>query len=201
MKLSIQYLQKAIESNAPNVKELTAQVANTLVEQIEHLSQIAGDFSQFAHIGESAREEVNLNDVLDKVLDLYASNEKLVISKQLLEEPVRVIGDRTHMNRLFNNLVLNAIQAVPDDRVARIDIRETLSDGKVLISISDNGQGINQELQSRIFAPNFTTKTSGTGLGLAMCKRIVEQAEGEIWFDTTPGTGTSFFVMFPLMSS
>ena len=101
------------------------------------------------------------------------------------------------MNRLFNNLVLNAIQAVPDDRVARIDIRETLSDGKVLISISDNGQGINQELQSRIFAPNFTTKTSGTGLGLAMCKRIVEQAEGEIWFDTTPGTGTSFFVMFP----
>ena len=82
-------------------RNLTAQVANTLVEQIEHLSQIAGDFSQFAHIGESAREEVNLNDVLDKVLDLLCSNEKLVISKQLLEEPVRVIGDRTHMNRLF----------------------------------------------------------------------------------------------------
>ena len=198
MKLSIQYLQKAIESNAPNVKELTAQVARTLVEQIDHLSQIAGDFSQFAHISESSRERLDLNDVLRNVLDLYSSNDSLRMNQQLLNEPVMVIGDRTHMNRLFNNLVLNAIQAVPAGRVAQIEILETISDGHVLISISDNGTGIAPDLQSRIFAPNFTTKTSGTGLGLAMCKRIVEQADGDIWFDTRPGEGTDFFVRFPL---
>lgn len=63
----------------------------------------------------------------------------------------------------------------------------------------DNGSGINEEVQSKIFTPNFTTKTSGTGLGLAMCKRIVEQTNGEIWFETVIGEGTSFYIEFPLI--
>ncbi|MDQ6610055.1 MAG: HAMP domain-containing histidine kinase, partial [Bacteroidota bacterium] len=68
----------------------------------------------------------------------------------------------------------------------------------VIISISDNGEGIPEEMQSKIFTPNFTTKTSGTGLGLAMCKNIVEQAGGHIWFETAEGQGTTFFVQLPV---
>jgi signal transduction histidine kinase len=67
-----------------------------------------------------------------------------------------------------------------------------------LVSLIDNGEGIPPEMQSKIFIPNFTTKSSGTGLGLAMCKSIVEQAQGKIWFETTPGSGTTFFVELPL---
>jgi signal transduction histidine kinase len=68
----------------------------------------------------------------------------------------------------------------------------------VVITVQDNGAGIPAEMESKIFSPNFTTKTSGTGLGLAMCKGIVENSKGRIWFDTRAGEGTSFHVALPL---
>jgi nitrogen fixation/metabolism regulation signal transduction histidine kinase len=198
MKLSMQFLQKSIESNAPNVKELSENVARTLIEQIDHLSQIANDFSQFANIGDSRKERFDMNDTLRNVLHLHAVNDKMEIIQQLLPNPVMIDADKTHINRLFTNLVLNAIQSVPDTRSARIEVSQSIDGNQVLTKISDNGNGINETIQSKIFTPNFTTKTSGTGLGLAMCKRIVEQAEGEIWFETVQDVGTSFFVKLPL---
>jgi signal transduction histidine kinase len=74
-----------------------------------------------------------------------------------------------------------------------------MQSGKIVISVGDNGLGISEEVKYNIFAPNFTTKTSGTGLGLAMCKRIVEQSDGEIWFETELGVGTTFFVRLPMI--
>ena len=79
-----------------------------------------------------------------------------------------------------------------------IEVEEYLQGATVLIKIKDNGEGIPEHIQPEIFTPNFTTKTSGTGLGLAMCKRIVEQMNGLIWFETTIDEGTSFFVQLPL---
>jgi signal transduction histidine kinase len=198
MKLSMQYLQKSIENNAPNVKELTASVANTLIEQIDHLSQIASEFSQFANIENSNKELFDMNDTLKHALHLYAANDHVKIIPELLKKPVMIEADKTHINRLFTNLILNAIQAVPENQLAKIVIHESMLDGHVLIRITDNGEGIDEEIRSKIFTPNFTTKTSGTGLGLAMCKRIVEQAEGQIWFETVLHEGTSFFIKFPL---
>ena len=77
---------------------------------------------------------------------------------------------------------------------------ELLADGKVLVKVKDNGNGIPEEMQAKIFTPNFTTKTSGTGLGLAMSKGIVEQARGRIWFETKAGEGTTFFVELPVVN-
>jgi two-component system, NtrC family, nitrogen regulation sensor histidine kinase NtrY len=107
--------------------------------------------------------------------------------------------DKTHMNRLFTNLITNAIEACSDKKKCYIKITETVHDGKVLVKLQDNGEGIPEEMRSKIFTPNFTTKSSGTGLGLAMCKSIVEQAGGNIWFETETGKGTSFFVQLPVM--
>jgi signal transduction histidine kinase len=198
MKLSMQFLQKSIESNAPNVKELTEKVAGTLIEQIDHLTHIANEFSQFAHIGESKKEVFDMNETLRNVLHLHTANDRLEIIQNLLPNPVMIGADKTHINRLFTNLVLNGIQSVPDERKATIEVSQSIIDHHVLTRIKDNGHGIDEAIQTKIFAPNFTTKTSGTGLGLAMCKRIVEQAEGEIWFETQPDKGTSFYVRFPL---
>jgi signal transduction histidine kinase len=78
-------------------------------------------------------------------------------------------------------------------------VREELFEGMIRVSIKDNGEGIAPEMQSRIFVPNFTTKSSGTGLGLAMCKGIVEQAQGKIWFETEQGRGTTFHVELPVV--
>jgi signal transduction histidine kinase len=200
MKLSLQYLQKSIAAKSPNVEELTNNVANTLVEQIEHLNHIAGEFSQFANIGNPKNEIFDLNEVIKLVTQLHAVDDRIHINLHVIEKPVMINADRTHINRLFTNLILNAMQAVPPDRNVQINIIEDLTHNTVLIKLKDNGNGINKAVQSKIFTPNFTTKTSGTGLGLAMSKGIVEQAKGKIWFETEAGVGTTFFVELPVLS-
>ncbi len=197
MKLSMQYLQRAIENDAPNVKALTATVAKTMVEQMDHLSNIASEFSQFANIENANKELLDVNEALRSIKQLHHSNDQITMHWNLLTEKIWVQADSTHLNRLFTNLVLNALQAVPEDTRPQITIDQTVSEGKVLLIIRDNGEGIPDSVQPQIFTPNFTTKTSGTGLGLAMCKRIVEQMNGQIWFETSP-QGTSFFVQLPL---
>ncbi|HMU72853.1 MAG TPA: HAMP domain-containing sensor histidine kinase, partial [Ferruginibacter sp.] len=199
MKLSLQYLQKAINNNADNVRELTANVARTLVEQIDHLTHIAGEFSQFANIGNPHNEDFELNEVLRMVTQLHSINDRLQLSWNPVPEPVYVHADRTQINRLFTNLIQNAIQAVPEGTTVRIRIEEERNENNILIKVTDNGTGIAEELQPKIFTPNFTTKTSGTGLGLAMSKGIVEQAKGRIWFETKAGEGTTFFVELPVL--
>lgn len=200
MKLSIQYLQKAIDSNQHNVKELTAGVANTLIEQIDHLSKIAADFSQFANIGNKKIELVDLHQVIGILVDLYSSNPKVNIEWNKVFGSVVMKADKTHMNRVFTNLLANAVDACQDKPVCDIKIKEIQNDGVITISVEDNGEGIPEEMRSKIFTPNFTTKTSGTGLGLAMTKSIVEQAKGNIWFETKEGKGTTFFVQLPVIS-
>lgn len=200
MKLSIQYLQRAIAGDSPNVKELSRKVAGTLVEQIEHLSNIASDFSAFARIGEPNNEEVLLNEVLYSLTSLYQGHEDCEVTYIQPQQDFYVFADKTQMNRLFTNLLLNAIQAIPEDRKGQIVVRLQLTaDSSVIVCVSDNGEGISTEVQSRIFVPNFTTKSSGTGLGLAMCKNIAEQARGEIWFETKLNEGTTFYVKLPLL--
>jgi nitrogen fixation/metabolism regulation signal transduction histidine kinase len=198
MKLSIQYLQKSIDSNQPNVKELSANVAKTLVEQIDHLSKIAFDFSQFANIGNTHEEFFDLHDVLQSMKDLYQSNPHVDFEWKAAGGKAILYADKTQMNRLFNNLLANAVEACTDKTRCRITVNEARDNGRIRISITDNGEGIPDEMQSKIFVPNFTTKTSGTGLGLAMCKGIAEQAKGTIWFETEVGRGTTFHVELPV---
>jgi nitrogen fixation/metabolism regulation signal transduction histidine kinase len=174
MKLSIQYLQKAINTNQPNVKELSGTVANTLVEQIDHLSKIAADFSQFANISTTNAELFDLHNVIASLKELYAPNQQVKISWKPVNGKVMVTADKTQMNRLFTNLLTNAVEAGRKDDICQIEIEERLEGENILISIKDNGEGIPLETQSRIFNPNFKTKTSGPGLGLSMCKGIVE---------------------------
>jgi signal transduction histidine kinase len=197
MKLSMQFLQRSIENDAPGVKELTTSVARTLVEQIDHLSHIASEFSQFANIENARKEILDINESLGSIRQLYEGNEGIRMRWALLDEPAFVHADKTHINRLFTNLIQNALQAVPPGKIPKVEVTESVKDGQLLIRIKDNGEGISEDSKEKIFTPNFTTKTSGTGLGLAMCKRIVEQSNGTIWFETTM-EGTTFFILFPL---
>jgi two-component system, NtrC family, nitrogen regulation sensor histidine kinase NtrY len=199
MKLSIQYLQKAIDNNSKDVKEMTTNVAKTLIEQIDHLSKIASDFSQFANIGNPKNEVFDLHEMLYSLTSLYEATENLDFDWKPVEQRVLLFADKTQLNRLFTNLLQNAIEAssARDMRVIRME--EELNGEYITVSISDNGTGIPEQTRSMIFTPNFTTKSSGTGLGLAMSKGIVEQAKGELWFVTKEGEGTTFFVKLPLL--
>ncbi|MEP6949862.1 MAG: ATP-binding protein [Ginsengibacter sp.] len=198
MKLNLQYLQMAIDNNSPEVKNISLYVANVLLEQIEHLSQIASDFAQFAYIGNSKNQLFDINRTLINVASLYSTDEKMQINTHLYPYEIIIEADKTQINRLFTNLLQNAVQSVPESRKSIIDIRSRLSVKAVTVSIKDNGNGIPKKMYNKIFTPNFTTKTSGTGLGLAMCKGIVEKLNGKIWFETKEGEWTIFFVELPV---
>jgi signal transduction histidine kinase len=198
MKLSIQYLQKSIDNNAPNVKEMSASVARTLIEQIEHLSRIASEFSQFANIGNVKTELFDLHETLQSLVLLHSTQDNIRLSWDKLPRKLMIRADKTQINRLFTNLLQNAVEAVPEEREGLVNVKEEIRDREIIVSVCDNGQGIPEEMESKIFSPNFTTKTSGTGLGLAMCKGIVEHAKGRIWFETRSGEGTVFHVALPL---
>lgn len=198
MKLSIQYLQKAIYNNAPNVKELSSNVAQTLVEQIDHLSRIAAEFSQFANIGNARNEVFDMNTMMSSLVSLHDVQERVNLEWIPDADPLMIEADKTQINRLFTNLLQNAIEAIPEEHQGTVTIKEERNAHSFIMSIHDNGSGIPKSVRNSIFTPNFTTKTSGTGLGLAICKGIVEQSRGSIWFDTEEGKGTTFYVELPL---
>ena len=109
-----------------------------------------------------------------------------------------VHADREHLLRVFNNLLKNAVQAIPEDRDGRIEVRLRHEGDRAIAEVQDNGSGIPGHLRDRIFTPSFTTKGSGMGLGLAMVKRMVEQAGGTVRFDSREDEGTTFVVALPL---
>ena len=199
MKLSIQYLERAIKDNNPNMHEMSQRVSATLVEQIDQLAKIASDFSQFANIGTVKMEVFDITEVLNSLINLYSSNKQLFISFNHPSQSAHINADRTQIRRLFTNLFQNAIEASDRQLVIRIEVDWHIKAHKLQIDITDHGSGIPEEKREKIFTPNFTTKSSGTGLGLAMCKGIVEKANGRIWFDTQVGKGTTFHVFLPLV--
>ena len=199
MKLSIQYLQRSIRDKSPDLEQLSKRVADTLVEQIDQLAKIASDFSQFAHIGNVKLETFDAHDVLGSLVNLYSTGERISLRWSRHPSQVMIHADRNQVNRLFTNLLQNAVEASSANDKINIIIEEKLAGNNWQVAIADNGQGIPEEKQDKIFTPNFTTKTSGTGLGLAICKGIVEKANGRIWFETEEGKGTTFYVVLPVV--
>ena len=109
-------------------------------------------------------------------------------------EGVTVFSDKDQLSRVFVNLIKNAVQAIERNKEGLIEVTFERAESHVTISIEDNGCGISPESEAKMFSPNFTTKSGGMGLGLAMSKEIVESLDGKIWFETAEGVGTRFFV-------
>jgi signal transduction histidine kinase len=199
MKLSIQYLQQAIRSGSGDIKEMAQKASVTLLEQIESLTRIATEFSNFAKMPQALNEKLVLNEIVSSVHDLFRKREDLDIQLSVPIDELYVFADKDQIIRVLNNLINNAIQAIPEHKRGLIEIRLDSNSKSAIICVQDNGTGIPEELQAKVFLPNFTSKSSGTGLGLAMCQQIIESSNGKIYFKTVPGTGTSFYLELPLM--
>jgi two-component system nitrogen regulation sensor histidine kinase NtrY len=197
MKLNIQYLQKTIQDNPDNVIPLAGRVSKTLVEQIDNLVDIANAFSNFAKKNEPKNEIINLNNLLNNICDLFKQEPNTQITfKSFVDHPI-IYFDRNQLVRAFNNIMKNAVQAKKESEDIQIDVLLYEMDNLYKISITDNGEGIPEEVRKKIFEPNFTTKNSGTGLGLSISKKNIEACGGKIYFESTMGIGTSFFIEFP----
>jgi two-component system, NtrC family, nitrogen regulation sensor histidine kinase NtrY len=199
MKLSMQQLERL--SGSPEQAAAYLRKAITrLIEQIDSLAQIASEFSMFANLDIKSKNDVVINEVVESVHDLFSEQKHVDLSLSLPDERFHILGDKNHLIRVFNNLVINAIQAIPSDRRGQIKVSLVKKDKFAIIQISDNGGGIPPEIRDRVFEPNFTTKTSGSGLGLAICKKIIEAHDGDIRFETRDNEGTDFFVEMPLVA-
>jgi signal transduction histidine kinase len=143
-------------------------------------------------------ENFDVSEVLQNSFLLYKNDGSVRLSASIDQGEFWVHGDKKLMGRILTNLIINGIQAVPPEREAHIHIELQGDAQEVVISIRDNGKGIDKEVAQKIFLPNFTTKSTGSGIGLAVAKRGVEHAGGEIWFDTKPNVGTVFYIRLPL---
>jgi len=123
--------------------------------------------------------------------------DNIKIVYQAPELPFIINADRDQLLRCFNNLLKNAIEASPSDRMGIIEISQMITYKNILLTIKDNGNGIPENVREKIFEPNFTTKSSGTGLGLAFVKNSIENAGGKVWFETEMGKGTTFYFSLP----
>ncbi|HET9502851.1 MAG TPA: HAMP domain-containing sensor histidine kinase [Hymenobacter sp.] len=201
MKLSLQYLQKAINERRPNMEDLIGRISQTLITQIDVLSDIATSFSTFTNLPTMRPERLDVGAVLQHCTDLFRQQDGDELGELYLELPPGacvVFADESLLVRTFNNLLLNARQAVPPGRVPRQQVTLRCEAKKALIAIADNGSGIADDVQDKVFRPNFTTKATGSGIGLAVAKRGIESAGGSIWFETVVGEGTTFFIELPL---
>jgi signal transduction histidine kinase len=199
MKLNIQYLQQALRNDHPNAKQMAEKVSVSLIEQIDNLSYIASEFSNFAKMPEARPEELDLNELLDVAMELYLNEQTIKVSISKVEERMIIYSDKSQLLRVFTNLLENATQAIPEGRDGEIEVMLRKEDNNALITITDIGQGIAPDVAERIFQPYFTTKSSGTGLGLAMTKKIIEFWQGQIWFETIEDEGTTFFIRLPIV--
>ncbi len=203
MKLNVQYLLHSFHSDPENLEKRIQNICNVLIQQIENLSQIAGEFNNFAKEPQLNNEYLEINVIVKGVVALFEKASKLnvKITKEIPQTPIMVFGDKSHLIRIFNNLINNAQQALLNERPGRIHITLQQKNGYAIISVSDNGMGISKEKEDKIFLPNFTTKSGGSGLGLPICKKLIESMDGEIFFESELNLGTTFYVTIPIFKS
>lgn len=197
LKLGLQLLDKAWKDKDPKFDQKFERFSKSFVEQIESLSSIASEFSSFAKMPDTKMQKVSLFEVINQAVIIFKQMDNVTINYEAGELFI-VNADRDQLLRCFNNLLKNAIEAIPDSRPGVINIRYKITPGFILLTVTDNGNGIPEAMREKIFAPNFTTKSSGTGLGLAFVKNSIENAGGKVWFETEIGRGTTFFLNLPM---
>lgn len=197
MKLSLQHLQRIFDPNDPDSKKKLDKVAASIIEQIDALANIANEFSNFAKMPKADESRIDLVPLIDNVILFFQEESETEIEFFHATRECWVFADRELMLRVFNNLIKNAIQAIPDERIGTIAIYIHKKENYWKIEIKDNGSGITEEQQDKLFVPYFTTKSNGTGLGLAMVKQIIEMHHGKINYETSP-QGTTFIIDIPI---
>lgn len=201
MRLSIQHMLRMLQEGSPDVKPQVEKISRVLLDQIDNLSSIASAFSGFASLPAGKDEPVDLVDCLRKLVTLFESHERVQVrfNSGVLSQAM-VLADSEQLSRAMLNILTNAVQSIPPDREGLVSVKVSRTADWYTVEIRDNGTGIPADMHEKMFRPNFTTKSSGAGLGLAITRNIIRQYHGDIRFTTRQGEGTSFFVELPVLS-
>ncbi len=198
LRLNAQLIQRAYQEQSPQFDEKFKKFTTMLIEQVDTLAQIANEFSNFAVMPKPKLTKVNLSDVIQNAVTLFRTTTASEINFNLLTDNDIIDADKEQLLRVFNNLIKNALQAINDEKNGSIEINLKKEKNGLLVQVIDNGIGMNDEQKKMIFVPNFTTKTGGMGLGLAMVKSILENINSTISFTSIENEGTVFELRFPL---
>ncbi|WP_332029169.1 HAMP domain-containing sensor histidine kinase [Kaistella sp.] len=194
MKLTIQNFERKFDPADPDIRDKVKHLSRTLVDQIDLVATVASAFSQFAQLPEKNNEIFDLNKEIKNIINVF-SDEKIYFHSN--RDIIMVEMDKIYLSRIITNLVANARQAKHDDRDNIINLDVEQRQKRVIITVDDNGTGIPEDLYDRIFEPNFTSKTSGTGLGLTMVRKMVEDYKGQISVKSEVGKGSTFTISLP----
>ena len=162
-------------------------------DQIFYMDKIVGDLQDYARPIVPEREEIVVEKLIEDVVQSLPHTDGVRIATEVPD--LQLMADPLLMHRVLANLILNAVQAMPDG--GTVTVSASTDDGSVAISVHDTGIGIPDDAKAKLFKPLFTGKAKGTGLGLAVVKRIVEAHAGQITVESEVGKGSTFTVNLP----
>ena len=202
MKLNIEYLQMLWDRKDPKFEGNFKETLNSLLEQIETLSKIATAFSDYAKLPANSPTTFDLSELLKSTIKVYNVENNIAISLIYNEnDNWTIFADKNNLGRVIGNIIKNAIQAIGNKGNGHIELTLNKLVERFQIQISDNGCGIKDEDKAKIFFPNFTTKSSGMGVGLSVSQDIVQGMGGNITFESEVGKGTVFTIDIPILKN
>jgi len=197
IRLTVQNLQRARQGHPEAFGRLFEEGTQTILEEVDQLSRLVGEFSEFARLPAPNPAMEPLERLLDEVLELFASNPGLTIVRRSGDVPPVHI-DRDQISRVFKNIVGNAIDAMTAAQTRELHVDTAIVDGYAEIRFADTGSGFSGDAERRVFEPYFTTKSHGMGLGMAISYRMVAEHGGEIVAENRPEGGARVTVRLPL---
>jgi PAS domain S-box-containing protein len=190
------YLLKGYLTEMPEsqTKKQVKESLDSIENNISYINKIIADLQDYSRSVNPEYINLNLNDLIINVLESITVPANIDVVFEI-GSAIRLKSDPTLITRILTNLIINAIQAMPNG--GKLIISDYRIGNKVSIKITDTGMGISQHVKAQLFTPMFTTKAKGQGLGLAVAKRLVEALKGKISFESQEGKGTTFTIILP----
>ncbi len=201
MQIHLQLLQKAFAKKGSLTLDDAERYLSVLEEEISHLNGIAVDFLFAVKPMNIHLRRQDINSVCQDLIDFITpelEENKIDLDIKLAEFLPKLDLDPNYLKQAFLNIIKNAIDAMKDAPVKRLSIKTKLDGNFVSVCISDTGKGIDNEKVSKIFEPYFTTKDTGTGLGLTVVYKVVKEHRGDITVTSAEGKGTTFVIQLPV---
>lgn len=184
-------------------KALLNRMTGTIIDQVSTMQKLVQAFSDYANTPEVELVPTQFNRLITSVTDMYQDpNASWKVTHDLDQTCSKILADASRIRQLMHNLIKNALEATEDTENAQVEIKTRCNDDEWLtLTVSDNGPGIPEEQQNWIFEPYATDKPKGTGLGLAVVRKIVEEHKGQISLDSSTSSGTCFIIKLPVTTS
>lgn len=202
IRLAAERSLRKYESSSSDFDVVFRSSVKSIVSEVENLNALLTEFREFSRLPAPSLQRLALRPIVDEVAATYGQQSRYVITTDGVPDQFTVDADPSQLKQLLVNLCKNALEAMPDGGEIHIaaDVVKKGEGSFGRIQVEDTGPGIPAEYQESIFKPYVTTKRHGTGLGLAIVERIVFDHHGQIWFETEPGVGTTFYLDLPFVT-